>query len=395
MSNGDFCQLPFELVLKVSEYLEFSDIWYLGTCSRQSRTLAYQILKSQYQIDLIQPRIINPFGNLIRAAVAYLGRYGLTDGIDKSVLQSVANHMAVAIYDRMPSSKTERTYSLEFLLGIALGIVLDHCLFDPTLRKLSMPKDRQDINVASQKFDQLISSISDTLADNTTVRSTGVLLVDYLSTLYETLSALFYEESFVEIHHQLLKKHLKHLLRSIQRKYQAYHTNYSAFAEVNKIQSEPSKDFKLFTQLLCSLSKTDLISSKDIDDFAYSYINYFFMTRPTDVSFSIGSSVKILLRNYNQNLAIINTVTHEKRPAYYYQWKLWLEETQLRLDVLLDLLRSLLEKKYSNGESPEFKHIIRMLQETVSALSRTQEIQHINSSDEATEIPPTEDEESL
>jgi hypothetical protein len=399
MSNGDFCELPFELILKISEYLEFSDIWYLGTCSRQSRVLSYQILKSQYQIDLIRPRIINPFGDLIHAAVAYLGRYGLTDSvIENPVLQSVVNHMAVAISDRIPTSETERAHSLEFLLDMTLGILLDHCLFDPTLRKLmqsNITKDGQDINVASQKFDQLISSISDTLADNFTIRSTGVLLVDYLSTLHETLSILFDEESFVEIHHQLLKKHLQRLLNSIRNRYQAYHTNYSSFAKATKIKTEPSKDFKLFTLFLCSLAKTDLLSSKDIDGFTQSNINSFFMTRPSDVSFSVDSGFKILLRNHNQNLAIINTVTHEKRPAYYYQWKLWLEETQLRLNVLLDLLRSLIQKNYGNGEPPEFTHTTKMLQETVSALTMTRNTQQLNDNDETTEIPLTENDESL
>lgn len=400
MSNGDFCQLPFELILKISECLDFSDIWYMGTCSRQSRLLAYQVLKSQYQIDFIQPRVINPYGNLIHAAMAYLGRYGLTNssGIEKPVLQSVANHMVVAIYDRMPTSEAEKIHSLEFLLDITLGTLVDHCLFDPTLRKImksKMTKDGQEINVASQKFDQIISSISDTLADNFTTRSTGVLLVDYLSTLHETLSAVFDEESFVEMHHQLLKKHLKRLLHSIQSRYQAYHTSYSSFAEVTKIKTEPSKDFRLFIPFLCSLAKTDMLSSKDIDDFTYSYISYFFMTRPTDVSFSVDSGFKILLRNHNQNLAIINTVTKEKRPAYYYQWNLWLEETRLRLNVLLDLLRSLIQKNYGNGEPPEFSHITKMLQGTVSALSMTQNVQHPNDTNEMTEIPLTEGERTL
>jgi hypothetical protein len=146
---------------------------------------------------------------------------------------------------------------------------------------------------------------------------------------------------------------------------------------------------------LCSLAKTDLLSSKDIDGFTQSNINSFFMTRPSDVSFSVDSGFKILLRNHNQNLAIINTVTHEKRPAYYYQWKLWLEETQLRLNVLLDLLRSLIQKNYGNGEPPEFTHTTKMLQETVSALTMTRNTQQLNDNDETTEIPLTENDESL
>ncbi|CEP07532.1 hypothetical protein [Parasitella parasitica] len=378
-STGLF-DLPFELVLKISQHLDFSDIWYLGTCSHSSRKLSYQLLQSQYQIDLIKPRIINPFGQSIHAAVAYLTRHGKTESEQQQyIIQSVANHLAIGIYDRMPS-RSGRAFSLDFLLNKSLAILLEHCLFDSTL--YSQISNSYGTDAPSQKFDHIISSIRTQQLQAQqqllpTQNYTGVILVDFLATLEETLAVILEEEDMVHrIYHRLLTSHLQQQLRVIRSRYQSHHTDQSSYSEMREPSknSKPSKEFRLYIKLVCSLAQTSLISCKDLENLAYHQMNYFFLTRPSDVSFSTEAGFKIFIRHHNEYLSIINTVTHNKRPAYHYQWKLWLEETQLRLGMLLDLLRAMIQKNYSQGDPPDFVHITAMLQETISALTLSETV---------------------
>lgn len=382
MSNDNLHRLPFELVLKITKHVEFSDIWYLSTCSRQSRLLAYQILKQHYGIDLIQPRIINPFAHLVHAAVAYLGRYGIQDlVIQPTVLQSVANHMAIAIFDRIPS-KTGRAISLDFLLDKTLGLLLDHFVYDPTLK---IGQNLEEDIKCGDKLGDIITSMKqqqpggDHLRDIYALESTGVLMVDFLATLYQTVSGLFDTESANQIHHRLLISHLHRILDGIKHQYHTYHTNLSSYSHdapmisFNSTQSH-SQDFQLFIQFLCALIQTDLLTSKDIEELMSHHINSFFMTRPSDVSFTTLGGFKIVLRNHNANLTIINTATKNKRPAFYYQWKLWLQETQFRLSMLLDLIRATVRKHAP--VAPEFKYFTVLLQDSVSALTLSQTMEH-------------------
>lgn len=385
MANDDFCHLPFEIVLKISGYLSFSDVWYLGTCSRQSRILSYQILKQQYDIDLIQPRVINPFGHLIHAAVAYIGRHGVNDdgSIEASVLQSVANHMAIAIYDRIPS-KTGRAISFDFLLDKTLGILLDHCLQDPTLQL-----DCKEQGDYDESINQIMSTIDESIPRETVseqvdiyaIESTGVLMVDFLSTLYQTISALFDTEFANDIHHRLLLSHLHRLLDGIKHRYHVYHSNLSSFSESTPTATTSnnySRNFKIFIKFLCVLIQTELVTAKDVEEFTCQHINKFFMTQPSDVSFSTQGGFKIVMRNTNQNLAIVNTVSKNKRPAIYYQWKLWLQETQFRLSVLLDLMRALVHKNATSSPPIEFKQFSILLKDAVSALTLSQAMNQNN-----------------
>ncbi|CAO3656646.1 unnamed protein product [Mucor fragilis] len=378
MSNVNLLSLPYELVLHISQHLEFADVWYLGTCSHASRTLSFQLLKSLYQIDLIKPRIINPFGQSTHAAVAYLTRHGNTDSADQQqhIVQSVANHLAIGIYDRMPS-KSGRAFSLDFLLNKSLAILLEHCLFDPTLHACI---NSQETHVLSQQFDQIISSIRAQQHEQPFEEQsyTGVLMVDFLAALHDTLVAILEEEDMVNsIYHHLLINHLQQQLRAIKSRYQSHHSNQSSYSnhQAPRKDAPPSQDFKLYIKLICCLAQTSLLSSSDIDSLAYYHINHFFLTRPSDVSFSRDSGLRIYIRQHNEHLSIINTVTLDKRPAYHYQWRLWLEETQIRLSVLLDLLRAMIQKNCSQGgAAPDFVHITAMLQDTVSALTLSETV---------------------
>lgn len=380
MPNASLLNLPYELVLHISQYLEFADVWYLGTCSHACRTLSFQLLQSLYQIDLIKPRIINPFGQSIHAAVAYLTRHGNTGCADQQqhIIQSVANHLAIGIYDRMPS-QSGRAFSLDFLLNKSLAILLEHCLFDSTLHAFMKS---QETHVLSQQFDRIISSIRaqhDQQPPLEQQRYTGVLMVDFLAALHDTLVAILEEEDMVNnIYHHLLIQHLQQQLRVIKSRYQSHHSDQSSYSnqQAPRKDAPPTQDFKLYIKLICCLAQTNLISSNDMDSLAYHHINHFFLTRPSNVSFSRDAGLRIYIREHNAHLSIVNTVTLDKRPAYHYQWRLWLEETQLRLGVLLDLLRAMIQKNCSSqgGAAPDFVHITAMLQDTVSALTLSENV---------------------
>lgn len=380
MPGASLLSLPYELVLHISQHLEFADVWYLGTCSHASRALSFQLLQSLYQIDLIKPRIINPFGQSIHAAVAYLTRHGNTDRQDlkQHIVQSVANHLAIGICDRIPS-ESGRAFSLDFLLNKSLAILLEHCLFDSTLHAFMKS---QETHILSQQFDQIISSIrAQHEQPFEKQRHTGVLVVDLLAALYETLVAIEEEESMVHcIHHRLLISHLQQQLRVIKSRYQSHHSDQSSYArhQAPCKNAQPSQDFKLYIKLICCLAQTNLLSSNDLDSLAYDHINHFFLTKPSDVSFSRDTGLRIYIGQRNEHLSIINTVTLDKQPAYHYQWRLWLEETQVRLGVLLDLLRAMIQKNCSQDAAaavaPDFVHITAMLQSTVSALTLSEAV---------------------
>ncbi|GAN09989.1 hypothetical protein MAM1_0310c09522 [Mucor ambiguus] len=377
MPNASLLSLPYELVLHIGRHLEFTDIWHLGTCSHASRTLSFQLLRSLFQIDLIKPRIINPLGQSIHAAVAYLMRHGNTDSTDQQqhTVQSVANHLAIGIYDRTPTI-SNRSYVLNFLLNTSMAILLEHCLFDSTLHAFMKS---QETHILSQQFDQIISSIrAQHEQPFEQQRYTGVLMVDFLAALHDTLVAISEDEDDVSsMYHFSLLHNLKGQLRNIRSRYQNHHSDQSSYSnqEAPRKDSPFSQDIKLHIKLICCLAQTSLISSYDLDSLACYSIHQFFLTRPSDVSFSRDSGLKICIRQHNEHLSIINTVTLDKRPAYHYQWRLWLEETQLRLGLLLDVMRAMIQKNCSQGgTAPDFAQINGMLQDTVSALTLSESI---------------------
>ncbi|KAI8889034.1 hypothetical protein K501DRAFT_329412 [Backusella circina FSU 941] len=336
-TNG-LCELPTELILRIAEHLEFSDIWYLGTCSRCTRLLAYRLLHTKYQIDLIQPRIISPFSQLLHGAVAFLGRHGYscensTVYIEPSVLQSVANHMVIAMHDRIPT-KIGRSFSLDFILDKTLGLLIEHSLNDPTLRigfsgvTSVDPKFMEDLQKQQQQ-----DGHDSTIDMYTTIEPTGILLVDYLATLYPTLTALFDIESTDEIHHRLLVGHINRQLDHLRTE---YHNSNNDLAEIK---------FCLFIRFLCALIKTNLVTPSDIKTMVQDRISAFFMTQPSDVILSNG------------NLIFLKST----------EWKLWLKEIQLRLKVLIDLMKALIKQHY--GDPSELYYVNAILQETARAFS--------------------------
>ncbi|KAI9471961.1 MAG: hypothetical protein EXX96DRAFT_582384 [Benjaminiella poitrasii] len=437
-----FEQLPFELISKISENLKYPDIWYLGTCSRKSRHLSHQLLKTKYHIDLLvdqqhqqqQASLHTSFDHLIHAAVAHLERYGITrirasdddEGhnrfiIEPSVLQSVANHMAIAINDRVlmdHESNDERHATLNSLLDKTLGILIDHYLLDPELGDYSVEKTFKPTSIERKLF---LSDREWKLLNLQPEESslTCILLADYLAVLHETLGVIFYDACFLSNHRRILLNHLQRQLGSIRLTYQKYHidrltTSSSLTATDCDVDSpansfmmdddnivkatlkEKSREFVLLIQFLCALIQADLLSSSDVDQFVNAHVHRFFITQPSDLRYTLanttsavgdGSSsngLTILLHtcsnNSDQQLTITHDINHTtttttNQCSSSYLWKLWLSEIQLRLQVLLDILRFLIIKNIANSNRRHgVEHITSLLEDTIHALSITSTI---------------------
>ncbi|KAI8976145.1 hypothetical protein BDB01DRAFT_368540 [Pilobolus umbonatus] len=389
MVHSDICQLPFELLLKIMFYLDFADIWYFGTCSLQTRVLAYRIIRIKYDIELLRPPIINPFGRLIHAAVAFLGRYGFQYDqlqqqviVDTSIIQSVANHMAVAIYDRIPS-KTYREFSLDFLLDKTLEILIDHALFDPTL---ILPKKLCEMDNFISKSEELMNQHTDIISNVTVssqsmiqahdiyaLKSTGVLMADYLATMYPILTTLFDAGTAGDIHHRLLTNHIQRQLVQLKKKYHAYHSSQISHLPIPSSasihQTPPYHDFQLFIQFLCALIRTELLTPKDIDHLSYHYINTFFITQPSDIALSMNKGLHMVMSKNHHSPVETST---DKLHISDYQWKLWLMEIQCRFTALLDLMKSIIIQYDRRSNPNEMANTIRILNDTASAISLSQ-----------------------
>ncbi|KAI8389272.1 hypothetical protein BD560DRAFT_381121 [Blakeslea trispora] len=370
MSKKTLERLPFELVHKISSYLAFSDIWYLGTCSRKSKTLAFKILKSKYQIDSLDTP--NPFSNFIYGAIAYMDRYGHEHSkIKLTVLQSVANHLAMVIYDRLPVTKSSQLFSYDFFLNETISILIHNALSDPTLRSLKNPKDEgiRDPKSYSRQIHQLSAELQQKLRhdnqantnDPYATQSTGVLTIDFLIILFTTLDALFDNTS--QLFHRFLILHLSRLFYKTKQQYQQYHTHLPQPI----CMDQATRDFQLFFRFFCVFIQTDLCTSQDIDDFTSIHLGPFFITKPSDVSFSATKGLAIRLHSTPDPSPVTIHST-----AFQYQWRLWLKETQLRMTLLLIILQSLIQKCYGSNEPLEFRHVGNMLQDTVTALSWTE-----------------------
>ncbi|KAI8359886.1 hypothetical protein EDC96DRAFT_513535 [Choanephora cucurbitarum] len=367
MSENALEHLPFELLSEVSNYLLFSDIWCLGTCSRKSRALAFRLLKSKYQIDFHHAH--NPFSYIMYGAIAYMDRYGHENGkVRLYVLQSVANHLAMVIYDRLPEAASSRPFSYHFLLNETIRILIHNALYDPTLHSLENPKDRgiKDPKNYSHQIYQLSAELQQKLRQNSQdpyeAQSTGVLSIDFLNILYITLVNLF-DERTPELFHQFLMLHLRRLFHTSKQKYQQYHSTLPQPI----CMDTATKDFQLFFRFLCVLIQTDLCTAEDIDDFTFTHLGPFFVTKPSDVSFSATQGLKIVLPDSTEK-----RMFSADSLACQYQWQLWMKETQLRMTLLLTILQSLIQKCYGGHESIQFRHITSMLQDTVSVLSWTE-----------------------
>ncbi|KAI8077718.1 uncharacterized protein BX664DRAFT_343323 [Halteromyces radiatus] len=374
--------LPYELLFKVAQHLTFSDLWYFGTCSKSLRRLAWELILTKYQINLIRPKVINPFAQLVHAAVAYLERYGhLT-----TTIQSVANHLTVAINDRTPHQDDNddihgMAATLDFLLDHCLAILIDSIFLDlPSTcsdhqwNQLSPPfYDQQyytnpSTSSSSSLASSNTSSTTTTMNNNVTPMNSSydtsttcaaLRMADFLSILDSILNVLFVAPP----HRRLLMSHLHRVLVQLTKQYR------------KKDQSETAKmGLRVCILFICRLVQHGLLSVSDVNAFARQ-LPEFFITQPSDVQFGRLGDL------YDQNddddddegtIYTIggNIVMRMEHP----RWQLWFQETELRMMILLDLVRVVVGQLHDQRQDRhldrlDLHHLTSMLQDTFAAFS--------------------------
>ncbi|KAI9255261.1 hypothetical protein BDA99DRAFT_427922, partial [Phascolomyces articulosus] len=329
--------LPLESLLKIASYLSFSDLWYFGTTSRSCQKLAHQLVWHKYHIDLARQRI-NSFNHLIHASIAYVCRYGYDDqnNINHTAIQSVANRLAVEIYDRTP--QLNWAPCLDFLLDKALGIMLDHVLYDPSLDPLPHQQHEKDGSALSSSSPEKQKYSSTPM---------GRLMTTLLVTLYPTLTALFDADPASAIHHRLLLAHISRHIDILTRRYHQQHrrrisSGSSSFARTASVRH----GFRVLVQFIGNLCQTELMTAADLH----------ILTRQRIIAFFIS---------YQSSSTNNNMVSTADSSC----WRLWMDEIEFQTAVLLDLLRAVVCRQYTRFDSgKELNMFASMLNETVSTL---------------------------
>ncbi|KAI9254716.1 hypothetical protein EDC94DRAFT_618210 [Helicostylum pulchrum] len=373
-------ELPLELLLKISEYLTFADLWYLATGSHHCRAVAYQIIWHRYRIDLSRPQL-NAFNHIVHAALAYISRHGYNKNnvIDQTIIQSVSNRLAVEIYDRSPLKNWEPC--LDFFLDKTLGIILDHVFLDPLLDTVQKHTTFTDLIIKNRKTTSVIldQPVITNLSNNNQQHSlitefyptkVGRLMTSFLTTLYPTMIALFETEPTTEIHHRLLLNHINRHLDNLSSRYHNHHrrrlvlnasprsARVTALAAVQQHNLFLRLNFRILIRLIGTLVQTDLLSPNDLEIITRQRIQFFFLTFQQvahtneqvqgDPIKSDTSSVKpIIQQQQQQQVSFYDSLKNKS----HYCWQMWLEEIEFQMEIFLDLTRAVLLLQQDQIES--------------------------------------------
>ncbi|KAI7886628.1 hypothetical protein K492DRAFT_176692 [Lichtheimia hyalospora FSU 10163] len=209
--------LPLELQLQVTSYLDFADLWYLGTCSRTCQSLVHQAILHKYHVNV---KGMHPFDRSIHAAMAHVERHD-------TATRDVAHQLAGKIRDWVPLIQCRS--SLDILIYKTLGIILDHVLYDNT-------------------------SIDDTS------NAVGHLVVNCLSALHSNLMTLF-GNTTADIFHRLL---LAHIIRHLDNFIKSPITTCT----------QRRRSFRVFIRFIGMLAQTKLMTIADLHSLAQQRIAY-------------------------------------------------------------------------------------------------------------------------
>ncbi|KAI8063200.1 hypothetical protein BC940DRAFT_321806 [Gongronella butleri] len=386
--------LPYELLLQVARHVSFSDLWYLGTSSRRLRVLGHQLIFSKYHIDLTDPQL-HPFAYAVYSACAFLER----NGQDASTCQWIANHLAVAIHDRLPKT-IEIPSSLDYFVDRYVGIFIDSLLMElpycsacqlrewnqlqpsPTYSKLDpLTSTLAEVSPAPRSGGNIglftIATISNTSAACYTAT---IRVADLFATLDSVLSMLFnatQQKSFIMAHLHRVVMQLTHQYRRIDQHDMA------------------NSGLRICVLLVCKLVDHGLLSIAEVNLFA-GLLPGFFITQPTDVHLAwanamanatssnpeppstlvsrptIGALLSQRLRQ-QQRKATATALSYPHPISIYMDhphWPLWLQETKLRMMIVLDLARGLINQYHARKINRlDIQFLTNMLQETVSAFN--------------------------
>ncbi|CAO3630220.1 unnamed protein product [Cunninghamella echinulata] len=406
------CDLPFELLLQVAQHLSFSNLWYFSTCSKQTKTLGYELILNKYDINLIRPKIMNPFARLVHSAIAYLERHQQLP----TTIQSVANHLTVAINDRIPLD-SGMAATLDFLLDQTLSLLINSIFFDipylsaSELKQITFPSFLDDIqpnqstsnnnnsnisnnvdngndsdNINTSNNDNmnvtsnsnmdndnnnndnsdtsnintndtiLLSSLNNssvspadsiTSSINTKTTDATFLMADFITTLNEMLS-VFYTDIPLK---KLLMPHIYRILNQLTNR-----------RRKENQQNIAKYGLRICVLFLCCLFQHDLITGADIVSFARE-LPHFFTTHPGDSTFI--QQYQHQYENGNNNNNQDNNVISPGQTLATLCY-----DTELRMFILMDLVRVIINKNRASGRSIEpleIKCLISMLQNSLTA----------------------------
>ncbi|KAI9261745.1 hypothetical protein BY458DRAFT_515791 [Sporodiniella umbellata] len=331
--------MPFDLLLKVSEHLSFSDLWYMSSCSQHCRKLGNQLILHKYHIDLSRAEL-NSYCYLIYGALAYASQHGYRENkTDLTVLQSVANRLAVEIFDRSSLSNWEAC--LDFLLDETLRIVVDHVFLDTRLDIIS--------NGTSEKKPQS--------------QKMRKLAAEFINALYTTLTALFETEATSQIHHRLLLNHINRHLCHISAKYHQHYyrrlyTDSSSSAKNSVILAFRQhnlllrSNFRILVRFIGSLVQSELLSIIDLDILTRQRIQFFFLRNEIQDRYPKKKKQKT------------DSLT-------YADYQLQLEENDFKMEIFLDLTRAALLLQQHMPPNNGLNSFSNMLHDTVSNLIST------------------------
>lgn len=330
--------LPLEVLLKVSDHLHFADLWYLATASRSCRKLAHHIIWHKYAIDLYKPRL-NVFSHLVHSAVAYVCRHGrisslvstfpestasapppTRDMANHHVLQSVANRLAVEIYDRSPLQDWEP--SLDFLVDKTLGILLDHVLLDTCLDTIpDIEPPRTNLTLLTKNT---IPQIKQCPYSPTRM---GKLITDFLTILYPTLTALF-DDHAASIHHRLLINHLNRHLDALTHRYHYHHKrrldckHMKAWALMNR---SVRHSVLVLVRFMGTLVQTDLLTANDLRVLTHQRIVALFLVDQCHQQDENSNKLRSMMASLPR--------------------RGWMDEIEFQMTILLDLVRAMIGRQ--------------------------------------------------
>lgn len=316
-SNNHLLYLPIDLLLRISGYLSFADLWYLATCSRYCKALAHQIIWHRYHIDLSKPQL-NAHNHIVYGALAYISRHGYQqhNNIDNTVIQSVANRLAVEIYDKSPLKNWE--YCLDFFLDKTLGMIIDHIMLDPLL----------DIVPPHKKYrhDHHLLQLTEFYPTQM-----GQLMTCFLTAFYPTLLALFETEPTIEIHHRLLINHINRHIDIITHQYHNHHhRRFSSPPYLDKAVNQQFNllrlNFRILIRFIGTLVQTDLLSIKDLNIITHQRIQFFFVINEPPKK----------KRKHSYKISMYESLKNHSSCG-------WLDELEFQKEVFVDLIRAVLK----------------------------------------------------
>ncbi|KAI8063927.1 hypothetical protein BC940DRAFT_260446, partial [Gongronella butleri] len=305
--------LPLDVLLKMANYLDFSDLWYLATASKSCRRVAHHIIWHKYGIDLYRPRL-NAFNHLVHGAVAYLHRNAWSADVSNNgrsvistnhqVLQAVANRLAVEIYDRTPLRDWE--HGVDFLVDKTLGILMDHVLTDPG----------DDAYLKRHPF---------------RAYPMGKLVTDFLATFQPTLAAVF-DDHVHSIHHRLL---LNHLQRHFELLTQRYHYHHKRRLQVKDMRAWQlmngmvRRTVRVLVRFIGALAQTELLTANDLYTLTHERIFALFLAQQY---------------HQRQDDQIRNTMSSLPRSG-------WMDEIEFQMIILFDLARAVSARQCTHRDA--------------------------------------------